>query len=72
MLEFEVLGDRNKFIDIQRTRLEKLARILQNNVTVLHMLHNQHMLQRWQAEIRRILLTSLYLHFFLSVHCREW
>ena len=35
MLDFEVLGDRNKFIDIQRTRLEILERILQNNGTLL-------------------------------------
>ena len=31
MLEFEVLGDRNNFIDLQRTRLEIVARIVQNN-----------------------------------------
>ena len=30
MLEVEVLGDRNKFIDLQRTRLEILARIVEN------------------------------------------
>ena len=28
MLEFEVLGDRNNFIDLQRTRLEVVARIV--------------------------------------------
>ena len=31
MLEFEVLGDRNNFIDLQRTRLEIVARVVQNN-----------------------------------------
>ena len=30
MLEFEVLGDRNIFIDHQRIRLETVARIVQN------------------------------------------
>ena len=35
MLEFEVLGDRNNFIDLQRTRLEIVARIVQNNGNVL-------------------------------------
>ena len=35
MLEFEVLGDRNNFIDLQRTRLEIVARIVRNNGTVL-------------------------------------
>ena len=31
MLEFEVLGDRNNFIDLQRSRLEIVARVVQNN-----------------------------------------
>ena len=37
MLEFEVLGDRNKFIDLQRTRLEIVARIgiVRNNGNLL-------------------------------------
>ena len=35
MLEFEVLGARNNFIDLQRSRLEIVARIVQNNGTVL-------------------------------------
>ena len=35
MLEFEVLGDRNNFIDLQRTRLENVARVVQNNGNVL-------------------------------------
>ena len=35
MLEVEVLGDRNNFIDLQRTRLEIVARVVQNNVNVL-------------------------------------
>ena len=35
MLEFQVLGDRNNFIDIQRTRLEIVARIVRSNGTVL-------------------------------------
>ena len=35
MLEFEVLGDRNIFIDLQRTRLEKVARIVRSNGNVL-------------------------------------
>ena len=35
MLEFEVLGDRNNFIDLQRTRLEIVARIVQNNGNIL-------------------------------------
>ena len=35
MLEFEVLGDRNNFIDLQRTRLEIVARIVQNKGSVL-------------------------------------
>ena len=35
MLEFEVLGDRNNFIDLQRTRLEKVLRVVQNNGNVL-------------------------------------
>ena len=35
MLEFEVLGDRNNFIDLQRTRLEIVARVVQNNGNVL-------------------------------------
>ena len=35
MLEFEVLGDRKNFIDLQRTRMEIVARIVRNNGTVL-------------------------------------
>ena len=35
MLEFEVLGDRNNFIDLQRTRLEIVLRVVQNNGNVL-------------------------------------
>ena len=35
MLEFEVLGDRNNFIDLQRTRLEIKAPIVRSNGTVL-------------------------------------
>ena len=35
MLEFEVLGDRNNFIDLQRTRLEIIARVVQINCNVL-------------------------------------
>ena len=38
MLEFEVLGDRNNFIDLQRTRLEIVARIVQTNGNVLRTL----------------------------------
>ena len=35
MLEFEVLGDRSNFIDLQRTRLEIVLRVVQNNGNVL-------------------------------------
>ena len=35
MLDFEVLGDRNNFIDLQRTRLEIVARMSQNHGNVL-------------------------------------
>ena len=35
MPEFEVLGDRNNFIDHQRTRLEIVTRIVQNKGNVL-------------------------------------
>ena len=35
MLEFDVLGDRNNFIDLQRTRLEIVAGVVQNNGNVL-------------------------------------
>ena len=35
MLEFEVLGDRNNFIDLQRTRLEIVARNVRSNGNVL-------------------------------------
>ena len=35
MLEVEVLRDRNNFIDLQRTRLEIVARVVQNNGNVL-------------------------------------
>ena len=35
MLEFEVLGDRINFIDLQRTRLEIVARIIRSNGNVL-------------------------------------
>ena len=35
MIEFEVLGDRNNLIDLQRTRLETVARIVENNGNVL-------------------------------------
>ena len=35
MLEIEVLGDRNNFIDLQRTRLEIVARVVQSNSNVL-------------------------------------
>ena len=35
MLEFEVLGDRNNFIDLQRTRLEIVVRIVRSNRNVL-------------------------------------
>ena len=35
ILEFENLGDRNNFIDLQRTRLEIVASVVQNNGNVL-------------------------------------
>ena len=35
MLEFEVFRDRNNFIDLQRTRLEIVASVVQNNGNVL-------------------------------------
>ena len=35
MLELEVLGDRNNFIDLQRSRLEIKARVVQNNGNIL-------------------------------------
>ena len=35
MLEFDVLGDRNNFIDLQRTRLEIVVPVVQNNGNVL-------------------------------------
>ena len=35
MLKFEVLGDRNNFIDVPRSRLEIVPRIVQNNGSVL-------------------------------------
>ena len=35
MLEFKVLSDRNNFIDLQRTRLEIVARIVRSNRTML-------------------------------------
>ena len=35
MLEFEALGDRNNFIDLQRTRLEIVLRVIKNNGNVL-------------------------------------
>ena len=35
MLEFEVLGDRKNFIDLQRTHLEIVARIVRSNGNVL-------------------------------------
>ena len=35
MLEFGVLCNRNKFIDLQRTRLEIIARFVRSNGTVL-------------------------------------
>ena len=35
MLEFKILGDRNNFIDLQRTRLEIVARVVQFNGNVL-------------------------------------
>ena len=35
MLEFEVLGDRNNFIDLQCTRLEIVLRVVQSNGNVL-------------------------------------
>ena len=35
MLEFKVLGDRNNFIDLQRNRLEIVARIVRSNGNVL-------------------------------------
>ena len=35
MLEFEVLGDRNNFIDLLRTRLEIVARTVRSNGNVL-------------------------------------
>lgn len=34
-LEFEVIGDRNNFIDLQKIYLEVTCRILQNNGAVL-------------------------------------
>ena len=35
MLKFQILGDRNNFIDLQRTRLEIVARVVQNHGNVL-------------------------------------
>ena len=58
MREFEVLGDRINFIDLQRICLEIVARIVASIGTLL------------RTQIRRSLLTILYLHFFfLNVHC---
>ena len=65
MLEFEVLGDRNSFIDLQRTRLEIVARIVRNNGNVLR----THATEAANRDTP-FLVNNPLSFFFLSVHCR--
>ena len=63
MLEFEILSDRSYLIDLQRTRLEIVARIVRNNGTGLRT-HGTEVANRDTP----YLLAILDLHYFLNVH----
>ena len=59
MLEFELLGDKNNVIDLQRTRLEIVARIVQNNGNVLRK-HATEAAQRYTPNLVNTPLSSLF------------
>ena len=59
MLEFEVLGDRNNFIDLQLTRLEIVARVILNNGNVLR----THATEAAQRDIPYLVNNPLHLYF---------
>ena len=67
MLDFEVLGDRNNFIDLQRTRLEKVLRVVQNNGNVLRT-HATDAGIRDQSYLVNIPLSSLFSECTLSLN----
>ena len=59
MLEFEILGDRNNFFDLQRTRLEIVACIVQNYGIVLR----THATEAGQQDTPFLVNNPLYLIF---------
>ena len=67
MLKFEVLGDRNSFIDLQRNRLEIVARIVQNIANVLRT-HTTEAAQRDTPCLINNTLSSLFSGCTLSLN----
>ena len=67
MLEFEILGDRNNFIDLQRTRLEIVARVVQNNGSVLRS-HGTEAAQRDTPYLVNNPLSSLFSECTMSLN----
>ena len=67
MLEFEVLGDRNNFIDLQRTRLEIVARVVQNNGNVLRT-HSTEVAQRDTPYLVNNPISSLFSECTMSLN----
>ena len=67
MLEFEVLGDRNNSIDLQRTRFEIVARIVQNNGNVLRT-HAKEARQRDAPYLVNSPLSSLFSECTMSLN----
>ena len=68
MLEVEVLGDRNNFIDLQRTRLEILARIVENNGNVMQI----HATKAAQRDTPYLVNNPLSSFFFRMNNVSEW
>ena len=67
MIEFEVLGDRNNFIDHQRTRLEKVAQIVRSNGNVLRT-HGTEAANRYTPYFVNNPLSSLFSECTLSLN----
>ena len=67
MLEFEVLGDRNNFIDLQRTSLEIVIRVVQNNGNVLRT-HATEAIQQDTPYLVNNPLSSLFSEYTMSLN----
>ena len=68
MLEFEVLGDRNNFNDVQRTRLEFVARVVQNKGNVLR----THATEAAKRDIPNLINNPLSSFFFRKHNVLKW